>query len=88
MPNPKRSRRDAAILSGMGLAVVELRECRRITRTELSRRAAIDSSTLRRIERGQSDATWGTLRKLASALDVSLAEMVEMALELALGDAR
>jgi transcriptional regulator with XRE-family HTH domain len=82
------SKEDAASFKGMGLAVVHLREDRRLSQIDLARRAKIGVSTLREIERGQSDARWGTLRRLASALEIPLDAVIEMADELAPGIGR
>ena len=82
------SKEDAASFKGMGFAVVNLREKRRLTKADLAKRAEIAVSTLREIERGQSDARWGTLRRLASALEIPLDAVMEMADELAPGIGR
>jgi transcriptional regulator with XRE-family HTH domain len=76
---------DAASLKGMGLAVSEFRQRHELSQSALARRAGIGVSTLREIEQGESDARWGTLRLLASALDVPLEVMIERAGQLAPG---
>jgi transcriptional regulator with XRE-family HTH domain len=85
MARRRRSKEDAASFEGMGRAVIELRNTRRLTQAELASRAEIGLTTLRQIEQGQDDAKWGTLRRLGSALDIPLDVMIEMAEELALG---
>jgi transcriptional regulator with XRE-family HTH domain len=77
------SKEDAASFKGMAFAVIELREDREISKTDLAKRAEIGISTLREIERGDRDAKWGTLRRLASALEIPLDAMIESADELA-----
>lgn len=83
--NRQRSKEDAATLKGMGFAVIELRESRRLTKTDLAKRTGVGVSTLREIERGQRDAKWGTLRRLAAALDIPFDAMIEMATKLSPG---
>lgn len=66
MPKRRVSKEDAASFKGMGLAVIELREGRSVSKTDLANKAGIAASTLRDIERGDRDARWGTLRRLSS----------------------
>lgn len=77
------SKDDAASFKGMGLAVGELRKRHGLSQSACARRAGISVSTLREIEQGDCDARWGTLRLLASALDVPLEVMIERAGQLA-----
>jgi transcriptional regulator with XRE-family HTH domain len=79
----KRSPEDEAYFKGMGLAIIELRESCEISKSDLTSKAKIVRSTLRRIELGETDARWGTLRRLASALMIPLDALMEMADELA-----
>jgi transcriptional regulator with XRE-family HTH domain len=74
---------DAASLKGMGLAVSELRKRHELSQSALARRAGMGVSTLYEIEQGKSDARWGTLRLLASALEVPLEVMIKRAGQLA-----
>jgi transcriptional regulator with XRE-family HTH domain len=84
----KRSPEDEALYRGMGLAVIELRKRHAMSKADLVRRANIARSTLLCIELGKTDARWGTLRRLASALQIPLDALVEMADELAPGVGR
>lgn len=84
----RQTKEDVARFKGMGLAVAELREDRRMNKASLAGKAEVGLSTLRKIERGERDAKWGTLRRLASALDIPLDAMVELADELAPGIGR
>ncbi len=52
-----------------------LREDRQITQEELAFDAGITASALSRIERGINNPGWMTVRRLADALDVSLAQL-------------
>lgn len=45
---------------------------------DVAHAAGISTSTLSRLERGLHQPSLPTLRKLAAALDVSLAELIEM----------
>lgn len=85
MPRRRRSTEDAASFGGMGLAVIELRESRQLSKAELAKTAGIGPSTLREIEKGNRNSRWGTLRGLASALDIPLAAMIKKAEEGATG---
>jgi transcriptional regulator with XRE-family HTH domain len=54
-----------------------LRTARGLSQAKLAARADLDPSTVNQIERGARDASPATLWKLAQALDVSLAELLE-----------
>jgi len=54
-----------------------LRTTRGLSQAKLAARAELDPSTVNQIERGAREASPATLRKLADALDVSLAELLE-----------
>ncbi|MDP9479906.1 MAG: helix-turn-helix domain-containing protein [Actinomycetota bacterium] len=54
-----------------------LREERRLSQVKLAARADLNPATVNQIERGMRDASPGTLRKLADALEVSLYELME-----------
>jgi transcriptional regulator with XRE-family HTH domain len=84
----KRSVEEVASFKGMGLAIIELRESRGLRKVGLASKAGVGASTLHQIELGEVDAKWGTLRKLASALQVPLDALIERALELAPGVGR
>jgi transcriptional regulator with XRE-family HTH domain len=56
--------------------LTELREARGWTKADLSRRADLPSAHISRIESGFGNITWETLSKLATAFDMSLAELV------------
>ena len=53
-----------------------LREERSITQEELAFDAGITVSALSRIERGLNSPGWTTVRRLATALELSLSELV------------
>ncbi|HTZ86537.1 MAG TPA: helix-turn-helix transcriptional regulator [Solirubrobacteraceae bacterium] len=52
-----------------------LREEREITQEELAFDAGITSSALSRIERGLNSPGWTTVRRIADALEVSVADL-------------
>jgi transcriptional regulator with XRE-family HTH domain len=54
-----------------------LRRERGLSQAKLAARADIDPSTMNQIERGARDPSASTLKKLAAALDVSIAELFE-----------
>ena len=54
-----------------------LRTERGLSQARLAARAEVDPSTVNQIERGAREASPATLRKLAEALDVGLAELLE-----------
>ena len=54
-----------------------LRTEKGLSQARLAARAELDPSTVNQIERGARDASPGTLRKLADALEVSLYELME-----------
>jgi len=53
-----------------------LREGRGITQEEVAHRAGLTVTAVARVERGRTDPAWSTVRLIADALDVSLAELV------------
>jgi transcriptional regulator with XRE-family HTH domain len=85
VPPTPHTPEDSASFKGMGQAIATLRERRKLSRDELAGEAGLPVPSLQAIENGEADADWGTLRKLAAALDVSLGELIEAAEELAPG---
>lgn len=64
---------------GMGAAIRKLRQKRRLSQRALAERAGISGSWLSRIEAGAVEVRWGSLRKIAYGLDVTLPELIEEA---------
>jgi transcriptional regulator with XRE-family HTH domain len=64
---------------GLGRAVRQLREKRGFTQEALAHEAGVTTGTLSMIERGHSNPAWGTARRIAEALGVSLAELARTA---------
>jgi len=63
----------------VGKAIRELREKRGMTQEAVAHDAAITTATLGVIERGLSNPTWATLKGIASALGVSMADLAKRA---------
>jgi transcriptional regulator with XRE-family HTH domain len=55
----------------------ELREERFLSHRELAKKAGVSPTTVLKLERGEGEAQRRTVRKLASALEVEPAELVE-----------
>jgi transcriptional regulator with XRE-family HTH domain len=72
MPSPT-STADPAL----GAAVRRLRTERSLTIEALATRASVTFSTLSQLERAKSEPGWMTVRRVADALGVSLAELGE-----------
>lgn len=88
MPKSGRTAEDVASFKGMGLAIVQLREDRKLDKSELAAKAGIAPSTLLLVELGKTEAKLRTLRRLAAALGIPLDALIEMADELAPGIGR
>ncbi|HEY6145966.1 MAG TPA: helix-turn-helix transcriptional regulator [Solirubrobacterales bacterium] len=69
----------------LGLAIRRLREQAGLSQLELADRAKVPAAKLRQIESGGVDAEWGTLRHLAYALEVELADVFRLTEELEAG---
>lgn len=59
----------------LGAAIRQLREERGDTQEALASKAGITLSTLSVIERGRANPTWGTVRRIAAALDAPMGEL-------------
>ncbi|MHB8241976.1 MAG: helix-turn-helix domain-containing protein [Solirubrobacteraceae bacterium] len=57
-------------------AIRKLRHNRRTTQEALALDAGITVAALSRIERGQANPRWTTVRRIVGALEISLAELV------------
>jgi DNA-binding XRE family transcriptional regulator len=77
----KRDSHDIAL----GRAIRRLRKRAELSEQELADRAQVPVARLRQIENGIVDAEWGTLRHLAYALDVELADVFRLTEELEAG---
>jgi DNA-binding XRE family transcriptional regulator len=70
----------------MGAAVVMLRERAGITCADLAEKIGVRESDMERIERGEVDADWATLRSLAREVELPLETLIELAEERAPGE--
>lgn len=76
---------DEAGFKGLGTAVHKGREELGLTDHQLAYRAELSITTLRAIERGEQDTTWGNMRRLAKALETPLDELLDRGIDLAPG---
>jgi len=60
----------------LACALRRLRRYRGSTQEDLAHEAGVTVATLARIERGETNPRWMTVRRIVSALDISLAELV------------
>lgn len=77
---------DAASFQGMGQTITVLREQRRMDRDEFAAQISKDRQSLEKIERGEVNADWGTLRTVARTLSLPLDVLIELAEECAPGE--
>jgi transcriptional regulator with XRE-family HTH domain len=66
---------------GLGNAVRILRERAGLSPEEVAERGGISTSWLRRIESGDHDPSWGSMRRVARGLGVSMEVLSEVAEE-------
>lgn len=72
-------RRAQAPDEALAIALRRLREERGLTREAVAYQAKLTTGSLARIELGQADPRYTTIRDIASALDVSMRELIETA---------
>lgn len=63
----------------LGKAIRQLREERGMTQEALAQEAGVTVGHMSMIERGHSNPTWATVKAIAVALNVSLAEVAQTA---------
>jgi transcriptional regulator with XRE-family HTH domain len=63
----------------LGNAIRQLRERSGLTQEGLAHLAGITTGTLSLIERGQSNPAWGTVKRIAAALDASMGQVGTLA---------
>lgn len=66
---------------GLGRAVRQLREARGISQEKVARRAGLHLTWINRVENGRTNPTWGSMKRVACALRVSLGELATLAEE-------
>jgi transcriptional regulator with XRE-family HTH domain len=65
----------------LGEAVRQLRHERGVSQETLAYEAGVTSGTLSMIERGRSNPTWGTVKGIAAALSITIAEVAALSLK-------
>jgi len=63
----------------LGAAIRQLRDKRGVTQEDLAHDAGVTTGTLSLIERGKSNPAWGTVKSIAAALGVSVADVAKLA---------
>jgi DNA-binding XRE family transcriptional regulator len=69
---------DDKYLKLLGERIVSLRKTNQITQLELAEKIKTTNTHIRRIERGETNVTISTLRRIAKELGVSIAELVDI----------
>jgi transcriptional regulator with XRE-family HTH domain len=64
---------------GLGRAIKQLRQKREWTQEQLALAAGVDRSWIGHLETGRINPLWGTVRKVAYALEIDLAEIATLA---------
>lgn len=64
---------------GLALAIRKTRTEANLNQRTLARRLELDPSQMSRLEKGRLNPSWGTVKRIASALDVTLAELADLA---------
>ncbi len=62
----------------LGKAIRQLREERELTQEAVAHDAGITTATLGVIERGMSNPTWATVKGIADALGVQMADLAKL----------
>lgn len=65
----------------LGKAIRQLREERGMTQEALAQEAGVTVGHMSMIERGHSNPTWGTIKGIANALKISIADIATLSLE-------
>lgn len=75
MPNLSRHRQDPALVA-LGAAVRRVRQQKEISQERLALLAEVDRSYMGRVERGDNNVAVLTLLRIATALEVTLTELI------------
>ena len=67
---------------GLGKAIKQLRTERGLSQEELGLRSQIHPTWISHIESGRNNPAWGSVRRIAAALDVRLSELAALSEEL------
>ena len=66
---------------GLGRAIRQLRTERGLSQEELGLRAEIHPTWISHLESGRNNPAWGSVRRIAAALDVRLSDLARLAEE-------
>jgi transcriptional regulator with XRE-family HTH domain len=66
---------------GLARAIRKIRTDANLSQRDLAQRMELDPSQMSRLERGDANPSWDTVRRIAAALEVSLAELAQLAEE-------
>jgi XRE family transcriptional regulator, regulator of sulfur utilization len=75
MPKPEDSQ------PALGVAIRALRLKRGLTQEDLAHAAGVRTATISVLERGRSNPSWGTVRSIARALNVTVAQIARLSEE-------
>lgn len=75
MPNLSKNRQDAVLIA-LGAAIRRVRLEKKISQENLALLAEVDRSYVGRVERGDNNIATLTLKRIANALEISLAELM------------
>jgi transcriptional regulator with XRE-family HTH domain len=64
---------------GLARAIRKLRSDANLNQRALARRLKLDPSQMSRLEQGEGNPTWGTVKRIAAALGVTMAELAALA---------
>lgn len=64
---------------GLARAIRKIRTDASLSQRDLAQRMGLDPRQVSRLERGDANPSWDTVRRVAAALDVSLAELAQLA---------
>ena len=78
MPNPSRNRQSPPLIA-LGRVIRETRLAKGISQENLALLAEVDRSYVGRVERGDNNVAILTLAKLAKALGISVAKLMQKA---------
>lgn len=67
---------------GLGLALRQIRTERNLSQEEVAHRASKHPTWISHLESGTRNPSWGTVRQLCIALDISLADLAQLAEQL------
>ena len=79
--NGVKKQEDRKVEIAFGKHLRSIREQKNLTMLDLSSRIPIESSSLRRIEKGRTNTSLKTIHKLAMALDVPMHELFRFELD-------